>query len=483
MTEDPDRDLCATAEAIARGEISAEALITRLIARIAAHNPAINAVIRFAPEQALHRARAADLARAAGAVGKLHGIALAHKDMFYRAGVVTSCGSGIRRDFRPRITATVLQRLDEAGAFDLGALNMSEFAQGPTGHNRHFGPTRNPWNTARVSGGSSSGSGAAVAAGFVPASLGSDTGGSVRIPAACCGVTGLKPTWSRVSRYGAMPLAPPFDCIGPLARSARDCARMLAVIAGQDPAEITASRRPVPDYEAALDGDLRGLRLGIARTWFLDGVSDAAMARFRAAVDILEGRGARCVELDLPLMDPIAVYSGIASRVEVATQFAEWMRQRPQDFAEHVSARIYPGYAIPGVCYLTAMRQRGALLNAFVHEVFGKVDALATPTLRQTPPTIAESDVDAGVEGAVAKFLSLSANTRPVSYLGLPAITVPSGLDHHDMPTGLQLIGRPFAEARLLRIADAFQRDTGWHRLQPPLARPRETEEPPCTRN
>lgn len=468
MTVDAGSDLCATAEAIATGELSAEAHVISLIERIETHNPTINAVIRFDPERALDFARAADTALAAGPVGALHGIPLAHKDMFYRAGIVTSCGSRIRSDFRPLITATVLKRLDDAGSFEIGALNMSEFAQGPTGHNLHFGPVRNPWNIERVTGGSSSGSGAAVAAGFVPASLGSDTGGSVRIPAACCGVTGLKPTWSRVSRYGAMPLAPSFDCIGPLARSARDCARMLRVAAGQDPADPTASRRPVPDYEAPLDGDLRGMCIGIARTWFLDGVSEAAMTRFRAAVEILEGRGARCIEIDLPLMDHIAAYSGIASRVEVAAQHAEWMRERPHDFAEHVSARMYPGYAIPGVYYVTAMRQRGAILDAFVREVFGKVDALATPTLRQTPPTIAETDVDAGVEGAVPRFLSLSANTRPVSYLGLPAITVPSGLDHQAMPTGLQLIGRPFAEARLLRIADAYQRDTDWHRLRPP---------------
>jgi aspartyl-tRNA(Asn)/glutamyl-tRNA(Gln) amidotransferase subunit A len=473
MNANPYSGLCETAESITTGGLSAEAYATCLVERIEAYNPVINAVIRFSPERALELARAADLARAAGPVGPLHGIPLAHKDMFYRAGMVTSCGSRIRGDFRPQITATVLKRLDLAGAFEVGALNMSEFAQGPTGHNLHFGPARNPWNTARVTGGSSSGSGAAVAAGFVPASLGSDTGGSVRIPAACCGITGLKPTWSRVSRHGAMPLAPSFDCIGPLARSARDCARMLAVVAGQDPADPTASRRPVPDYEAALDGDLRGMRIGIARTWFLDGVSQAAMTRFRAAVDVLEGRGARCIDLDLPLMDQIAVYSGIASRVEVAAQHAEWMRELPHIYAVHVSARMYPGYVIPAVYYLTAMRQRGAILNAFVREVFTRVDALATPTLRQTPPTIAETDVDAGVEGAVPKFLSLSANTRPVNYLGLPAITVPSGLDHLAMPTGLQLIGRPFAEARILRIADAYQRDTEWHRLRPPAAETR----------
>lgn len=458
--------LCEAADAIADGNMSSQAYATALLERIEALNPVVNAFIRIDRDQAPERAREAD--RKAG--GRLRGIPLAHKDMFSRAGATTTCGSAIRPDFRPDVTATVLERLDAEGAFELGALNMSEFAQGPTGHNLHFGPVRNPWDPGRVTGGSSSGSGAAVAAGLVPASLGSDTGGSVRIPAACCGVTGLKPTWSRVSRHGGMPLAPSFDCIGPLARSARDCARILSVVAGRDPADATASGRPVPDYESGLDGDLRGMRVGIARTWFLDGVSEAAMMRFREAVAVLEGRGAVCVDIDLPLMDRIATYSGVASRVEVSAQHAQFMRERPQDLAVHVSARIYAGYAIPGVCYVTAMRQRGAVLEAFAREVFAGVDVIATPTLRQTPPTIVESDVDAGAEGAVAKFLSLSANTRPVSYLGLPAITVPSGLDHKRMPTGLQLIGRPFAEARLLRMADAYQRDTGWHRQRPPAS-------------
>lgn len=468
-------DLVEAADGIAAGALSAGEHLAGLLARIDRDNGRVNAFIRLDREAAQRHAEAADAARVPG---RLAGVPLAHKDMFYRAGAISTCGSHIRQDHRAATTATVLARLDAAGAFELGALNMSEFAQGPTGHNRHFGPCRNPWDTARVTGGSSSGSGAAVAAGFVPAALGSDTGGSVRIPAACCGVTGLKPTWSRVSRAGAMPLAPSFDCIGPLARSARDCARVLAMIAGEDAADVTASRRPVPDYEAALDGDLSGMRIGVVGGPFVEDASDAVRTRLDGALAVLAGRGARVEPVTLPLAKEIAAYSAVASRVEVAAQHAAWMQERAGDYAIHVSARMYPGYAIPGVCYVTAMRQRGAVLEAFCREVFAKVDVLAMPTLRRTPPTIAESDVDAGVEGAVEAFLSLSANTRAVSYLGLPAISVPMGLDDNAMPTGLQLLGRPFAEARLLRIADAFQRDTAWHRARPAALAPAMADAP-----
>ncbi len=461
--------LCETADAVARGDLAAEDVTRYCLETIAAENPTINAVIRHEPETALEQARASDTSRMRGGpLGPLHGIPLAHKDMFYRRGQAVSCGSVIRESFVSDRTATVLECLDSAGALQIAALNMSEFAQGPTGHNRHFGPVCNPWNVERVSGGSSSGSGAAVSSGMVLASLGSDTGGSVRIPASLCGVTGLKPTWSRVSRYGVMPLAPSLDCIGPLARSARDCARLLAIIARADELDGTASDLPVPRYEQALDGDVRGIRIGLPENWFFDGVDPSIQTRFDAALQVLLGRGGLQDRIRLPEIDRIAVYSSIVSKVEVATLHADWMRSRARDYAIHVSGRMYPGYAIPATFYVEAMRRRGAILKAFMEGVFSKVDVLAMPTLRITAPTIAETDVDVGAVGAVAKFLSLSANTRPFNYLGLPAITVPIGLDSQGLPAGLQLVGRPFSEALLLRLADALQRDTDWHLKRPP---------------
>lgn len=467
----PVAGLCDTVDAIGRSETTAVAETSACLQRLD-EGGAVNAMIRSNREAALATAARLDEDRARGiAPGPLAGMPLAHKDMFYRKGEPCTCGSLIRADYIADRTATVLSRLDAAGAIHVAALNMSEFAQGPTGHNRHFGPARNPWDTSRVTGGSSSGSGAAVGAGLVAAALGSDTGGSIRIPASACGITGLKPTWSRVSRYGAMPLAPSLDCIGPLARSARDCARLLSVIAGPDDNDITASELAVPDYEAALTGEIDGLRLGIPQTYFLDGVDAAILDRFENALTVLEARGASRTKVELAALDEVATYSAILSKVEVATVHADWMRRRAQDYAIHVTSRMYPGFAIPGVLYLQSLRRRGAVLRAFLASAFENADVLVTPTMKVTPPTIAETDVDAGVEGAIPKFLSLSANTRAFNYLGLPAISIPVGFDALGKPVGLQIVGRPFAEALLLRVADAFQRDTDWHLKRPSVAR------------
>lgn len=465
----PEREgLAALAAGVADGKFTARALAETALARIAARAD-LNAVLSTRTDAALEAADALGRRSAAGdPLPALAGVPMAHKDMFNRIGEAASCGSLIRRETIASSTATVLDRLDAAGALHVARLNMSEFAQGPTGHNRHHGAARNPWDPDRVSGGSSSGSGVAVAARLVPAALGSDTGGSVRIPASLCGVTGLKPTWSRVSRADAMPLAPSLDVIGPLAPSARDCARLMDVIAGADGRDATASPRPVAPHEAALDGDIRGLRIGLPDGGFLDGVAPAIFIRFEAALTVLEARGARHRPVRLAAMDAVAVHSALLSKVEVASVHAAFLRTRAADYGVQVSARMYPGLAIPGSMYLEAARRRAGVLSAFVAAAFADADVLAMPTIKTTPPTRAESDVEAGVAGAVAKFLSLSANTRAFNYLGLPAITVPIGLDDHGMPAGLQLVGRPFAEAQLLRIADAFQRDTAFHRALPP---------------
>ncbi len=470
MPSPADLTLCDAADAVARRKISALDLTRSCLDRLETEGRALNAVIWLDRTVALARAESADRAAQASRdpLPPLHGVPLAHKDLFYSAGQPCTCGSAIRADFRPDFTATVVARLEAAGAITIGGLAMAEFAQGPTGHNRHFGDCRNPWNRARISGGSSSGSGAAVAARLVPGSLGSDTGGSIRLPASCCGVTGLKPTQGRVSRHGVMPLAFSADCIGPIARTARDCARLLAVIAGHDPLDAASSAAPVPPYESRLDGDIRGLRIGIPLTWFFDGVEESIRRRFDDAVAVLEARGAMVTHLPLPVMDEVAACSAVVSRVELAAIHARWMRERPGDYAANVSGRMYPGYAIPGVAYVEALRRRGPVLEAFAREVFAKVDVLATPTIRAPIPTLAETDVESGDEGAVRRFLAPSANTRPINYLGLPAISLPCGFDDNALPVGLQIIGRPFAEARLLRIGEAYQRDTDFHRLAPP---------------
>jgi aspartyl-tRNA(Asn)/glutamyl-tRNA(Gln) amidotransferase subunit A len=450
MSGDPaSLTLVEAADAVARRELSAMALLEACLARLDAAEGKINATIWLDREGAHRSAEAADKAVAAGGrLGVLHGLPLAHKDMYYQAGRPCTCGSAIRKDFVPDTTATVIQRMAAAGAYAYGGLNMAEFAQNPTGHNAHYGDCHNPWNLPYITGGSSSGSGAAVAARFTYAALGSDTGGSIRLPAAACGVTGLKPTQTRVSRAGVMPLSFSADNVGPLTRTARDCARIMTVIAGHDPLDPTSSTEPVPHYEAALDGDVRGMKIGVPSTYFFE---------------VLAARGALVARLGLPLMDAVSAYGSVVSRVEGASIHARWMRERAQDYAVHLSARLYGGGAIPGTYYVEALSRRGPILRAFAAEVFGQVDVLATPTIRTRLPTLAATDIDHGPPGTELAFMAVSANTRPFNYLGLPSISVPCGFDTNGCPIGLQLTGRPFAEARLLRMADAYQRDTDWH--------------------
>ncbi len=442
----------------------AVALLQACLERLDAWNPKINATIWLDRDAALAQAEALD--RAEGPRGLLHGVPMAHKDMYYQAGRPCTCGSAIRRDFVPEVTATVIERLAAAGSHAFAGLNMAEFAQNPTGHNRAFGDCRNPWNTDYITGGSSSGSGAAVAVGATFASLGSDTGGSIRLPASACGVTGLKPTQTRVSRAGVMPLSFSADNVGPLARTARDCALVLQVIAGRDARDPTSSDWPVPDYLAALDGDLRGVRVGIPTGALMDGADAAVQAAVEAACAVLAGRGAVVSRVDLPLMDAVSAYAGMVSRVEGAAIHANWMRGRALAYAPHLSARLFAGYAVPGVYYVEALSRRGPILRRFAAEVFSKVDVLALPSIAGVLPTRAGTDVEASVEN-VAAFNAVSANTRPFNYLGLPAVSAPCGFDPNGLPIGLQIVARPFAEAAVLKVADAYQADTDWHRRRP----------------
>jgi aspartyl-tRNA(Asn)/glutamyl-tRNA(Gln) amidotransferase subunit A len=462
--------LVQAAEAVRRGEVSAVALLEACLANLDAHEEAVNATIWVDREGAFAAAGAADAKHAAGGpIGSLHGVPLAHKDMYYQAGRLSTCGSAIRKDFVPSYSASVIERLAAAGAYAFAGLNMAEFAQNGTGHNRHHGDCRNPWNVRYITGGSSSGSGAAVASRFTFAALGSDTGGSVRLPAAANGVTGIKPTQTRVSRYGVMPLSFSADNVGPLARTARDCARILSVIAGHDPRDPTSAEMPVPDYEAGLNGDLRGVRVGVPTSYFLDDVDAPVQAAFEASLAVLAGRGATLLPLQLPLMDAISTYASVVSRIEGATIHAEWMRQHPHDFATHINARLFASLAIPATYYVEALSRRGPILKAFATEVFGEVDLLVAPTIRICLPSIAATDVDNGPPGTEQAAMGISINTRPFNYLGLPSMSIPCGFDPNGLPIGLQISGRPFAEGAVLQAADAYQRDTDWHARRPAI--------------
>jgi len=468
MTDLADLTLVEAAGAVRNGDATSQELLNAIWARMEAVNPQINAVIWLDREAAERDARAADQAvRNKAPLGLLHGVPLAHKDMYYQAGRLSTCGSALRKEFRPTVTATVIERMSAAGAYTFGGLNMAEFAQNPTGHNRAFGDCHNPWNLPYITGGSSSGSGASVAARFNYAALGSDTGGSIRLPASACGVSGIKPTQTRVSRAGVMPLSFSADNVGPLTRTARDCARVLDVIAGHDPRDPTSADLPVAACEAGLDGDLRGLRIGVPTTYFLDGVDAPVLAAMERALEVLAARGASVQRMTLPLMDAVATYQSIISRVEAAAIHAQWMRTSAQEYGVHISGRMYPGYAIPASYYVESLSRRGPILRQFAAEVFGAVDVLVTPTIRNCLPTLAETDIDRGPPGVEHRFMAVSANTRPFNYLGLPAVSAPCGFDPNGCPIGLQIAGRPFAEARVLKVADAYQRDTDWHARRP----------------
>jgi aspartyl-tRNA(Asn)/glutamyl-tRNA(Gln) amidotransferase subunit A len=468
-TEPALMSLTSVARAIAQKHLSSREATQSCLDRIARCEPRLNAFIAIEADGALKAADAADAALAQGhGRGALHGVPLAHKDMYYEAGRVVTCGSKIRRDFVASTTATALQRLRDAGTVRLGTLQMAEFAYGPTGHNAHFGAVHNPWAFDHITGGSSSGSGAAVAARLTFAALGSDTGGSVRMPAHFCGVTGLKTTVGRVSRAGAMPLSQSLDTVGPLARSAEDCALLLGLMAGADPADPTAASGPLPDYLAAVQRPLKGLAIGIPTAFYVDDLDPEVARIIDETVAVLKREGASIVQVELPDQRQLSAASQLVLAVEAAAFHKRWMIERPQDYGPQVLMRLQNGLAVPAVSYLEVMRWRGPALAAHLAAV-SRVDAVIAPVAPLAAPTIAESDVGNSPD-ADAVIQRLTRFTRPVNYLGLPSLAVPAGFTGNGLPVGMQLIGRPFDEATLLRIGAAFQRATDFHDRVPALA-------------
>jgi aspartyl-tRNA(Asn)/glutamyl-tRNA(Gln) amidotransferase subunit A len=461
-TEPALMSLTAIAKAIAGKQVSSREATRSCLHRIAQWQPRLNAFMAVEAEQALKAADEADAALAkSNATGVLHGVPLAHKDMYYEAGKVVTCGSKIRRDFVATTTSTALQRIKDAGTIRLGSLQMAEFAYGPTGHNAHFGPVHNPWNVDHVTGGSSSGSGSAVAARLTFAALGSDTGGSIRMPAHFCGVTGLKTTVGRISRAGAMPLSQSLDTVGPLARSAEDCALLTGLMAGADPEDPTAASLPVPDYMAATKGSLKGLRIGVPTAFYVDDLDSEVARVLDETVATLKREGAEIVKVELPDQRQLSSASQLVLAVEAAAFHKRWMIERLEDYGAQVRMRLENGLAVPAITYLEAMRWRGPALSAHNAAVAG-VDAVIAPVSPIPAPTIAESDVGGG-PGAEAVIQRLTRFTRPVNYLGLPSLAIPSGFTKSGLPVGMQLIGRSFDEATLLRIGAAFQRATDFH--------------------
>lgn len=447
-----DPTLTEAAEAIASGATTSEQLTRACLDAIARDNARTGWFVRVTDETAMEQARACDLARRAGvALGPLHGVPLAHKDMFARAGAPMECGSRILAGHRPGRTATLLKRLDAAGAVTLGALHMAEFALSPVGDNAHLGARPNPWNPAHVTGGSSSGSGAAVAARQVFGALGSDTGGSVRLPAACCGITGLKPTQGLLPMDGVMPLAPSLDCAGFLARSAEDCARLLAVAAGWPPDAPDEGNAAVavPDFEA--DGAL---------------IADEVRACLAQAADTLRQAGIRLRRVPIPDLGAPGQIGMLVLGAEAASIHGGWLRTRAAEYGTLVHRRIARGLAYSAAEYVDALRLRPALRAAFLRKHLAGADALLLPVLPEPVPTIAETTRgDAGtIEARIGRF---SYWTRAVNFLGLPALALPAGFTAIGLPMGVQLIGPPGSDAALCRIGRHFQEASDWHRRRP----------------
>ena len=429
----------------------------------------LNSYLRVMPEAAQAAARQAEEEIGRGAYrGPLHGIPLGLKDLFEVAGVPCTMGSKILAECVPERDATVVTRLRQAGAVILGKQALHEFAFGVTSENPHYGDVRNPWDTQRVAGGSSGGTGVAVAAGLCVAGLGSDTGGSIRIPASFCGTVGLKPTYGRVSRAGALPLAWSLDHVGPLARSVVDCAIVLEAIAGPDPRDPSAANRPVPDYAGELTGDVAGLVLGVPGEHFFELVEPGVVECVRAAIGALEGLGARVEEVPFPHAQHAQMTGTAIMSSEAATWHAEWLRTRADEYGPDVLLRIRGGLLVRATEYLLAQQMRTLIQADFTAAFQRGVHAIVAPTLPMVAPRIGSTSQPGGSFNLAPRSV-ITRTTVPANLAGLPAASVPCGFSE-GLPVGLQVIGPAFAEGLVLRVAHAYEQATDWRLRRPPLA-------------
>ncbi|HEY7435682.1 MAG TPA: amidase [Methylomirabilota bacterium] len=457
------------AAAIRAGKVSpVEATLDRL-ARIERLDKGLRAFITVDRAGALERARRLEAEpQRRDRRGPLHGVPLAFKDLCFIRGLPTSCGTKTAEYFLAEQDCTAVARLAAAGAVTLGKLNMTELAMGPFGDNAHHGHVQNPWRAGHCAGGSSSGSAVAVAAGLALGAVGTDTGGSIRLPAAACGIVGLKPTYGRVSRAGAMPLSWSNDHVGPMTRTVRDCALLLQVMAGPDPLDATSSPAPVPDYLAALGQSVAGLRVGVAENYFFQGIHPEMEAAARRAAEVIVQLGARVSEVRVPDPQTMSDVTNIVSRCEAATIHARLLRERPHELQPVVRARLELGTRIPAYDYLQALRLRARLARAFITEVFAGVDVLLAPVIPEPAPPLGHA-TEGPVHELAARQGRFSRLTRPFNGLGLPALSVPCGFSSAGLPLAFQIVGRPFDEPTVLRLGDAYQQATDWHTRRPPL--------------
>lgn len=467
MTDDEivGLSLIEVATAIADRRLSSTRVTQACLERIEQLDSEIGAIVTLDPESALREASRADDELASGQIrGPLHGVPLAHKDLFYRNSRVCTCGSRIRYDFVPDHTATVLTKLDDAGALDIASLALAEFGIGSTLPDS----PRNPWNLTHFPGESSSGPATAVSGRFVYGALGSDTGGSVRIPASCCGLVGMKPTYGRASRHGAMPLSFSSDHPGPLARTVTDCALLTKVISGFDPMDPKSSRRPVPDFLAEIEMGIDGMRLAVPNNYFYDPVKPEIRDILEESINVYRSLGAEIVEVAVPSsLELAANIIPLIIQVEGATIHRRWLAERYDDYGPHTASMLTPGLFYPATTYIDALNLRTKALVEFYTAIFEKADVFHAPVVPMPVPTIADSEFEAD-DDFKAFWGVLSHCTRPFNALGLPALSVPAGFDSNNLPVGFQLVGRAFDEELLLRVGRAYERETPWTDLTPP---------------
>ena len=456
------------AELVAGRHLSPVEIVDAHLRRIDATDGALNSFITLLRDESMAAAREAEGAIGSGGyIGPLHGLPIGLKDLYYTKGIRTTMGSKIMGEFVPDADAAVTERFHAAGAIVIGKLQMHEFALGATSENPHYGPAHNPWDTGRMTGGSSGGSGSAVASGQCMGALGSDTGGSVRIPASLCGIVGLKPTFGRVSRYGVYPLSWSFDTVGPMTRTVRDAALVLNAIAGHDSRDLSSSRRPTEDFAERLEDGISGVRIGIPREYFFEKTEPQVTDSVREAATVLEGLGASVDEVSIPVLEHSQTISTPISQAEASQIHTEHLRDRAHDIGADVRGRLYQGALIPATDYIKAQRAR-TVYNARMAEAFQRFDALVAPTCPVGAPQLGERTVQVG-DVAEPTLALLSRLTRPFNVSGVPTVSLPCGFTSYGVPIGLQIAGRPFEDAAVLRIAHAYEQATEWHKRRPPI--------------
>lgn len=449
-------------------KISPVELVQACLDRIDELDPQFHAFINVMRESSISEAKKLEKMIASGEYkGPLHGIPIGLKDLYHTKGVPTTAGSPILADFVPEEDATTVTKLTDAGGLIIGKLNMHPFAYGAVGLNPDYGTPPNPWGKERIPGGSSSGSGVALITGMIPAATGSDTGGSIRIPASICGVVGIKPTYGRVSKQGVIPLSWSLDHAGPMARSVEDCAILLQAMAGYDPKDPSSIDIPVPDYSAEMKKSVKGLRAGLPVKEFYGRLQSGVREKVDQAIKVLEQLGVSVEEVDVPSMDEAdAISLGILGP-EVAAYHRKWIEERPKDYFPPVLTRIKSGMFVPAVDYIKAHQARSRFTQGYLKAMEG-LDLLITPTEQLTAPRIEENVVAIdGVEEATQNLMVWL--NRPFNLTGFPAISVPCGFDEDDLPVGLQIVGKPFQEGVVLRTAFNYEQATPWHSKRPSL--------------